>query len=222
MPVGDLDPRRTALLVIDMQNAFAHPEGALGASGVDMSGAAGVIERTRALVKACKAAGVPVLWSIQEHLKGDAARKARRLGSHTAKRVRVPAEEGTWDAELVEELAPLADEPTHVFRKHRFGCFHDTVLTTLLRARGIDALLVTGATANACVETTLREAYLRDLDAVAVTDCIIGVRQDWYETTQQIWRHYLCELATSDDVRAWLEDPAVSGQGRLEALEVQS
>lgn len=205
MPVEDLDPRRTALLVIDMQNAFAHPDGALGASGVDMSVAAPVIERTKRLVEACKAADVPVLWTVQQHLAGDAARKAKRLASHTGKRVRVPAEEGTWDAELVEELAPLADEPVHVLQKHRFGSFHDTRLTTLLRARGIDALLVTGATANACVETTLREAYLRDLDVVAVTDCIVAVRQDWYETTQQIWSHYLCELATSDDVRSWLQ-----------------
>ena len=209
-----LDPRRTALLVIDMQNAFAHPEGALGASGVDMSGAGAVIARTRTLIETCRAAGVTVLWTVQHHLQGDATRSRKRLGSHVGKRVRVPAEEGTWDAELVEELAPLADEPMHVIDKHRFGAFYDTRLETLLRARGLDTLLVTGATANACVETTLREAYLRDLDVVAVVDCIIGVRQDWFETVQQIWSHYLCQLATAGDVEAWLTgDRAVVGSG---------
>jgi ureidoacrylate peracid hydrolase len=207
MPLSDLDPKHTALLVIDMQNAFAHPDGALGASGVDMSAAADAVARTRELVEGCKAAGIHVFWTMQEHLVGDATRGRKRLRGHTTKRVRVPSEEGTWDAELVEELAPLADEPIHVVKKHRFGAFYDTRLHTLMRARDVDALLVTGATANACVETTLREAYLRDLDTIAVTDCIVGVRREWTETVQEIWAHYLCELATSGDVLAWLGQP---------------
>jgi ureidoacrylate peracid hydrolase len=211
MPLTDLDLRHTALLVIDMQNAFAHPEGALGASGVDMTSAADAVARTKELVEGCKAAGVPVFWSIQEHLENDATRGKKRLKGHTTKRVRVPAQEGTWDAELVDELAPLADEPIHIIKKHRFGCFYDTRLHTLMRARDIDTLIVTGATANACVETTLREAYLRDLDAVAVTDCIIGVNQEWYATVQKVWAHYLCELSTSPEVLSWMGAAAPAG-----------
>jgi nicotinamidase-related amidase len=111
----------------------------------------------------------------------------------------------------VDELAPLADEPIHIIKKHRFGCFYDTRLHTLMRARDIDTLIVTGATANACVETTLREAYLRDLDAVAVTDCIIGVNQEWYATVQKVWAHYLCELSTSPEVLSWMGAAAPAG-----------
>lgn len=213
MPLTDLDLRHTGVLVIDMQNAFAHPEGALGASGVDMGPAADAVARTKEVVEAAKAAGMPVFWSIQEHLENDATRPKKALKGHTTKRVRVPAQEGTWDAELVDELAPLADEPIHLIKKHRFGCFYDTRLHTLMRARDITALLVTGATANACVETTLREAYLRDLDAIAVTDCIIGVNAEWYETTKKIWSHYLCELAESKDVVSWIKSAAPVGAG---------
>lgn len=210
MSLDVLDPRRTALLVIDMQNAFAHQEGAIGASGVDLSGVSEVIANTVRLVELSKEAGIPVLWTLQQHLAADATRTRKRFKSHTAKRVRVPAEEGTWDAELVDELAPLANEPVHVIQKHRFGCFYDTRLGTLLRARGVESLIVMGASANACVETTLREAYMRDYDVVAVTDCIVTVRPDLYETTQEIWGHYLCQLAKAADVEAWLTSAVAS------------
>ena len=63
-----------------------------------------------------------------------------------------------------------------VVRKHRFGAFYETRLETLLGMLGVRTLFITGVTLNACVETTIREAYLRDYDVVAVTDCIAGVR----------------------------------------------
>jgi catechol-2,3-dioxygenase len=70
---------------------------------------------------------------------------------------------------------------------------------------GIQAVIVVGVTANACVETTLREAYLRDYDVVAITDCIAAVRPEWEPTAHQVWGQYLGVLATSADVHAWLD-----------------
>ena len=204
MSLDRLDPARTALLVIDMQNAFVHSEGTLGSSGVDVAPAQATIAPHRTLVEACRAAGTPVLWTIQAHLEQDASRARKRLASHTAKRKRVSALAGTWDAEIVDELADLADDPTDRIVKHRFGAFYETRLDAMLRMLGVEALLVTGVTANACVETTLREAYLRDYDVVAVTDCIAAVRPEWAPTAHAVWSHYLGELATSDEVVAWL------------------
>jgi nicotinamidase-related amidase/catechol 2,3-dioxygenase-like lactoylglutathione lyase family enzyme len=203
-----LDPARTALLVIDMQNAFCHPEGTLGVSGVDVAPAAAVAAPIRALVERCRAAGLPVVWTLQEHLPVDESRARKRLPSHTAKRKRVSALAGSWDAALVDELAGLADDPTFVVRKHRFGAFYETRLDVLLRMLGVDALLVTGVTANACVETTMREAYLRDYDVVAVTDCIAAVRPEWIGTAEAVWQQYLGVLATSAEVLEWLEAAA--------------
>lgn len=200
----DLDPATAALLVIDAQNAFLHPDGTLGAAGVDLSGAPAAIARMRALVELCESAGMPVVWTRQEHLAADASREAKVLAPHTARRGRVAALAGTWDAELVDELAPLAGDPARVVVKHRFGCFHATRLEPLLAASGTRTLLVAGATANACVDTTLREAYMRDFDLVAVTDCITAVRPDWERAAHEIWGHYLAELATLADVGAWL------------------
>ena len=217
-PLELLDPRRTALLVIDMQNAFCHAEGTLGISGVNVEPAERTIPVVARLASACRRAGVPVLWSRQVHFAEDEGRARKRLASHTQKRARVSAIAGTWDAQLVDELGPLAEDASLVFTKHRFGCFYQTRLEAMLRMLGTEALLVCGVTANACVETTLREAYLRDYDVVAVTDAIAAVRPEWEPLAHAVWGQYFGVLATSGEVNAWLDGsamPRAVGLGHL-------
>jgi nicotinamidase-related amidase/catechol 2,3-dioxygenase-like lactoylglutathione lyase family enzyme len=218
MSLDVLTHERTALLVVDMQNAFCHPEGTLGMSGVDVRPALAAIEPVRKLVSAARTADVPVIWTQQEHFPVDARRARKRLAAHTAKRKRVSALSGTWDMEFVDELKPLADDPSLVIRKHRFGSFYETRLEQVLRMLGTEALLVCGATANACVETTLREAYLRDYDVVAIVDAIAAVRPEWEPTAHAVWAQYLGILATADEVIEWLEQgrgPRAFGLGHL-------
>ena len=205
MSLDPLQPERAALLVIDMQNAFVHDEGTLGISGVPVAAAQATVPHVRRLVEGFRAAGLPVIWTEQVHLAQDAGRSRKVLPSHTAKRARVSAQSGTWDAAFIDELADLVDDPTFVVTKHRFGAFYETRLQVLLDMLGVDALFVTGVTANACVETTLREAYLRDLDVIAVTDAIAAVRPEWIDTAHGVWAHYLGVLATTDETLAWLE-----------------
>lgn len=195
---------RAALLVIDMQNAFAHPEGTLGVSGVDIAPALATVPKVRALVEAFRARGLPVLWTQQVHLAEDAAREAKALASHTSRRKRVSALSGSWDAAFLDEVADLVDDPTFVVTKHRFGAFYETRLQALCDMLGVNALFVAGLTANACVETTIREAYLRDFDVVAVTDAIAAVRPAWIDTAHAVWQQYLGALASTDEVLAWL------------------
>ena len=209
-----LDPGCAALLVIDMQNAFCHPEGTLGDSGVNVGPAQEIYEPLGQLVGSFKAAGIPVIWTVQAHLQRDRSRRRKRLPSHTERRSRVAALAGSWDAEIVEELAEMADDPTKVVQKHRFGAFYETRLQSLLQMLGVRTLFITGVTLNACVETTIREAYLRDYDVVAVTDCIAGVRPQWEPSALQVWAHYLAHLATSSEVDEWLAEnrrPVVKG-----------
>lgn len=202
--LGAVASERAALLVIDPQNAFCHPEGTLGRSGVDVAPAQAAVGQIRRLVEAFRAAGLPVVWTQQWHLADDAARARKALPSHTDKRARVAAVAGTWDAAFVDELADLADDPTYVVAKHRFGGFYQTRLDALLGMLGVDALFVTGVTANACVETTLREAYLRDYDVVAVEDAVAAVRPEWIDVAQAVWAQYLGVVADTGNVLEWL------------------
>jgi ureidoacrylate peracid hydrolase len=216
MALTALDPRHTALLITDMQNAFAHPDGTLGQSGVDVTGVPATIDRLKRLVLACREAGVDVIWTVQEHFERDVTRERKRLAGHVTRRVRIPSLEGSWDAAIVGELAPLADDPGLVIRKHRMGAFYATNLEVLLRAHDISALLVTGGTANACVDTTLREAYERDFDVIAVEDCIVPTEPEWFEAAKLVWARYLGELATADEVIAWLQGAAAGAESEAE------
>lgn len=216
--IDAIDPARSALLVIDMQNAFCHPEGTLGISGVDVTPAQATYRPVRQLAEAFAAHDLPVIWTRQVHLARDAARDAKALAPHTARRKQVSALSGSWDAQVVDELADLAADPTFVVTKHRFGSFYETRLQPLLSMLGVKALFVAGVTTNACVETTLREAYLRDYDVVAVTDAIASVRPQWVDTAQAVWAQYLGVLATTGDVTGWLADATAPRATRLHHL----
>lgn len=206
MTIEAISLEQAALLVIDMQNAFIDPKGTLGMSGVDIAPAQETVPVVRRLAEGFRSAGLPVIWTKQVHLQRDAARSRKVLPSHTAKRKQVSALSGSWDSDFVDGVKDLVDDPTYVVVKHRFGAFYETRLQSLLDMLGCQALFVVGVTANACVETTLREAYLRDYDAVAVTDGIAAVRPEWTATAHAVWSQYLGVLASSGEVLDWLAE----------------
>ena len=209
MALDALDLKTTALVVIDMQNAFVHEKGTLGVSGVNTKRLAAIVPAMKTLIERCQAAGMPVIWTVQEHFQQDAVRAKKKLAAHTAKRKQVSALAGSWDAEVVQELKELAAlNPSYVVTKHRFGAFYATRFEQVLRMLGTQTLLITGTTTNACVETTIREAYLRDYDVVAITDCISGVSDEWEQAALKVWRQYFAECAESADVLSWLEAQA--------------
>ncbi|MGH6678066.1 MAG: isochorismatase family protein [Bradyrhizobium sp.] len=219
MSLETLDLKTSALLVIDMQNAFVHERGTLGISGVDTKRLAGIVPALKRLVERFQAAGVPVIWTVQEHFAADARRSRKRLAAHTSKRKQISALKGSWDAAIIDELKEQASvDPSLVITKHRFGAFYETRLDMLLSMLGTRTLFIAGTTTNACVETSIREAYLRDFDVVAVTDCVSGVNSDWEQTAQTIWKQYFCELADSSAVSRWVDEqraPQVLGYGHV-------
>jgi len=219
MSIEALDMRGAALLVIDMQNAFVHKEGTLGISGIDTDRLAAIVPTVKALVERFDSAGIPVLWTLQEHFAADASRARKKLAGHTSRRKQVSALAGSWDQQIVDELKPLAEKnPSLIIRKHRFGSFHETRLDIVLKMLGVQTLFIVGTTTNACVETTIREGYLRDLDVVAIEDGISGVRAAWEETAKAVWKQYLAEVSTSAEIFAWIDaqtKPQALGFGHI-------
>jgi nicotinamidase-related amidase len=206
MTLDNLDPRTAALLVLDLQNAFIHDKGTLGVSGVDTQRLSAIVPVLADLIPRCQAAGIPVIWTVQEHFAVYASRARKKLAGHTSRRKQVSALAGTWDEEIVEELKPLAAvNPAYVIRKHRFGAFYETRLEMMLKMLGTRTLFVAGTTANACVETSIREAYLRDYDVVALDDCISGVNAEWEETAKKVWKQYFCEISDAAEMRRWID-----------------
>lgn len=203
--LNNLNAKRSALVVIDLQNAFCHPKGTLGQSGLDVERLGSIVSPLRGVIERCHAVGMPVLWTLQEHFATDNRRARKRLPSHTSKRKQVSALAGTWDAEIVDDLKDLVINPSFVIRKHRFGGFYETRMDIVLEQLGVDCIFVTGSTTNACVETTIREGYLRDYDVVGLTDLISGVNERWELTAQEVWRQYFGVTADSVEFLAWLD-----------------
>ncbi|HJO72453.1 MAG: isochorismatase family cysteine hydrolase [Rhodospirillales bacterium] len=139
-------PHETALIVIDPQNGMCHPQGTLGESGIDTTRLMAIIPRLAELVTACRAVGIPDLWTRHYNLAEDRAREARRIMPHTKKRKRIACQPGTWDSEFVDDLKPLAESAARVIEKYRWSAFHATTLDTLLHALGTRLVVVSGTT----------------------------------------------------------------------------
>src|SRR6266498_6091738 len=109
MTLDNLDSRTAALLIIDLQNAFIHEKGTLGVSGVDTRRLSSIIPALGELIPQCQAAGIPVIWTVQEHFAVDASRARKQLATHTSKRKQISALAGSWDEQIVDELKALAE-----------------------------------------------------------------------------------------------------------------
>lgn len=173
------DRSRTAVLVVDMQNAFASAGGMLDLAGVDVAPAAGAVENTFLVCEAARRAGIPVVYLTigyppDESTAGgpDSPNPRKELA---LKLMRERPEMrgklltfGTWDFEIVDRLKPHAGEAVIV--KSRYSGFHGTELDSWLRSRGIRNLIVTGIASNVCVESTIRDAYFLEYWALMVAD----------------------------------------------------
>src|SRR5262249_55888732 len=170
---------RSAVVVGDMENAFASPGGLLDIAGVDISGADKIVRRIGELLEAARAASVPVVY-LQTGYKPDlsngggaASPNPRKETALCLMRARPELKgqllvEGTWDFEIVPELAPQPSDL--VVLKTRYSGFAGTTLDSVLRAREIRYLFFVGIATNVCVESTLRDAYFHEYWPILVTD----------------------------------------------------
>jgi len=175
----DIDPARTAVVVVDMQNAFASPGGLLDLAGVDIAGAAAVVRTIGGILAAARAAAIPVVY-LQTGYKpdlsnggGPSSPNPRKETALCLMRARPELRgqllvEGTWDFQIVDALAPQAQDL--VVLKTRYSGFAGTQLDSVLRAREIRYLVFVGIATNVCVESTLRDAYFHEYWPILVTD----------------------------------------------------
>ncbi len=175
----EIDLTRSAVVVVDMQNAFASKGGMLDIAGVDISGAPRVVQSIKTIVEAARHAGVLVVY-VQMGYKPDLSNSGgpnspnyhKELAMHIMHcRPELKGKlltEGTWDFAIVEELKP---EPADlVVLKTRYSGFAGTTLDSQLRTRGIRYLFFAGIATNVCVESTLRDAYFQDYWPLLIAD----------------------------------------------------
>lgn len=174
-----LSPKETALIVVDMQNAYASPGGYVDIQGFDLTNAKAVIDRTARVAAAARAMGIPVIffqngWD-KEKKEAGTPDSPNWWKSNALKLMRARPEldgtlitRGTWDYALVDELKPQPEDI--VLSKPRYSGFYGTQLDQILRARRIRNLLFVGIATNVCVESTLRDAYFLEYFPVLIHD----------------------------------------------------
>ena len=175
----DVDFDRSAIIVVDMQNAFASKGGTLDIAGVDLADAPRVVRTIRSTVDAGRAAGVPIVY-LQMAYKSDLSDAGGPRSPNSYKELAMHLmnakpelkgkllTEGSWDGALVDELAPKPGDL--VVTKTRYSGFAGTTLDSQLRMREIQFLFFAGIAANVCVESTLRHAYFLDYWPILISD----------------------------------------------------
>ncbi len=209
-------PDETALLVIDMQNGFCSEKGARAQAGLDISMPRAIIPNIAALVESCRGAGMPIFWSRQIHYPGDRARARRRIPSHLDRHA-TPLQlclRDTIDVEIVDELQACIRPEDDVFVKHRASCFFDTTFNTELRMRGIQILIITGTTTSFCVDSTVRDAYMRDYDIIVPEDACADTILEAHEAVIKSVKRFFGVVTTTRELTAAIEAAAAAPAGR--------
>lgn len=170
----EIDLQRTAVLVIDMQNAFVNKGGMFDLSGKDMEYIAKTIVPNRNIIRVARDRGIKVIYAVHRITADMKEIGPMSRFSLTPERLKNPEVrngsilEGTWGTEIIDELKPREDEIVIV--KRRFGAFSGTELDMMLRTYDIRYLIFTGVATNICVETSLREASQLQYLPVLVSD----------------------------------------------------
>jgi ureidoacrylate peracid hydrolase len=177
----DVDLRKTAIIVVDMQNAFATKGGMFDLAGFDISGAAPVIETHRTLLAAARRAGVKIVYlqmtyapdlsngggPSSPNYQKELGLRMMRSRPELAGKLLV---ENSWDWQIVDALAPQPGDI--VIRKSRYSGFCRTELEDRLNAESIRYLLFTGIATNVCVESTARDAFFGEFWPILIEDAM--------------------------------------------------
>jgi nicotinamidase-related amidase len=157
-----IDPARTAMIVVDMQNDFV----AKGAP-METPAARAMVPMLRTSLDSCRQNGVRVIYTAHVHRPdgsdlGNFKELDSRIAGHKA------LVDGTEGVDIYPELAPMAGE--HVIKKHRYSAFFNTDLDTILDEWGVDTVIICGTTTENCCLSTARDALFRNYRVAFLSD----------------------------------------------------
>ena len=203
-----IDPSRSAALIVDMQKGFLSPDGP-----VPCVEGRRIIPKLLGFLAEIRDLGVPIIWTRvtmenvrrgvypmlwPEHFRGDGNAIMTKDSVYF---------------EFAEELQMAVRENDRVLIKDRYSAFHQTNLELILNQMQVDTLLVAGVLTNVCVESTIRDAYHRDLIPVLISDCTATFSSEMQRATEEtIGMVFGYVMAATDVVEALKRAPAAGGE----------
>jgi len=205
----EFSPEKTALIIVDMQNDACCKGGFVDAMGADFTRLRKPIEPIRKAADAARKNGIKVIY-ICSSLRPDLS-DASAIFIELHKRTHVPLGaklgppgknigvwiKGTWNTEVVEELIPQPGDI--IVEKKVYGGFQDTDLELILRNLGVDTLIFTGVATHMCLESTLREAFMRGFRVALLKDCSQTFDDELQSCSERIIEFWFGYISTSDN-----------------------
>jgi nicotinamidase-related amidase len=198
-----LAPERSAVVVVDMQNDFFHPDGVCAKASRSTTGMHNgdtLASTLPAFVAGARQAGVAIVFvrmiNNVEYLSPPVAERLDRIGL-----LGVGLQSGTWGADYWGELRPdPARDREYEVVKHRYSAFIGTDLAMLLRANRIDTLAFTGVATSGCVESSARDALFYDFYGVMVSDCVADGDRESHDYSLRKYERSFGEVAASTQI----------------------
>jgi ureidoacrylate peracid hydrolase len=176
-----IDLQKTAVIVVDMQNAFVKEGGYAHLAGYDISRTEKITGPCQEVIRACRDRGAKIIYfqmgcspDLSDMGPDDSPSAIKSKGRNLI-RQRPDLKErlyvyGGWGAEIIEELKP--QQRDIVIRKQRYDGFIGTNLDIVLGTFGIKYLIFLGTATNICVESTIRHAFFLDYFPILVSDAV--------------------------------------------------
>lgn len=185
-----VDLSKSALCVIDMQNYDIKPGGFFDKTGVDRTHGERVIKPIQAMLETARSAGMPVIYTKNympesRQLWPDESSPwywksaGYRADLEDPEIIRGVGIEGTWGAEIVDELAP--EDGDYVVPKRLYSAFQRTDFDLILRRLEVRHLFITGIGTPTCVEATARDAYFHEYWPILIEDCCGAILPETHE-----------------------------------------
>jgi gluconolactonase len=200
--VLQLDPKRSALIIQDLQNDVMIDGGAFADSGAPAHATAqNVVANVADLAAACRSAGVPVIhvWYIVE--PGATGLKQNAPLFQGVKEANALVR-GTWGAAPAEGLE--AQDGDHVVEKMRMNGFYETRLNILLNGLGADSLIITGAWTNMSIEHTARHGADAGYEVVVASDGTSTTGEEWQNAALNYAMTNVAKVATCAEIKSAL------------------
>ncbi len=204
------DPAHSAVVVVDMQNDFCTGGGVLDEHGFDLSPMQSLIPRLKDFLERARKTGLKVVFIRTAKGEDDITPPAWELMGRTGRK-RFACLTGSWGAEYVEGIEPLPGDL--VVEKKTYSAFVGTDFEARLKERGIRTLIMTGVATNVCVESTARDAFMREFFVVFASDLAATDNPVLHQATlTNMEKHFGQVVSAEELLREW--SPATAGAAR--------
>lgn len=206
-----VNPKHTALLLVDIQNDFIMPGGYADKLGDDLSAGQQIVPRVKRVLDAARRSGVLVVHIQMTYYNDYLAESPATLrhlllraglkDSPSIEKLPVRCIEGTWGWKIVDDLAPLPNEL--VVRKHRASAFIGTNLDMLLRSNGIKTVTIVGVVTHGCVFSTANDAPIFEYYPVILRDCVATYKKELHDAALLIMGQARDVVDSSEVINLW-------------------